>query len=282
MLDLNRVHCGDLADLLPRIDAKSINAIVTSPPYADQRKHQYGGISEADYPDWTVEWMRQARRVLADDGNVAIVIRPHVKDGQISDYVLRTRLALRSDGWKECDELIWIKPGAPPLGHKFRPRRSWESILWFSTTGKSYCDPVANGAASDRIGMESVKGVGNYIVTSSACRSGIARSRDYVEVSTASAHKQSFNNHPAQYPVKLAEWIINLLCPPSGVVLDPFMGSGSTAVAALNTGRRFIGCELKQEYIDIANQRIMPLLADPFFPLICDAQAPSVPQIHAV
>jgi site-specific DNA-methyltransferase (adenine-specific) len=60
---------------------KSVHAVITSPPYANQRRRQYGGIAEADYPESTVRWMSEVRRVLADDGNVAIVIRPHVRQG---------------------------------------------------------------------------------------------------------------------------------------------------------------------------------------------------------
>ena len=146
---------------------KSVHAVITSPPYANQRRRQYGGIAEADYPEWTVRWMSEVRRVLADDGNVAIVIRPHVRKGEISDYVLRTRLAIREAGWHEIEELIWIKPSAAPLGHAGRPRRSWESVLWFSTSRHPYCDPVANGSQSSRIGSRTKKGLGDYVHSTS-------------------------------------------------------------------------------------------------------------------
>src|SRR4051812_17092187 len=111
---LNAIQHASCFDALAKIPNNSINAVITSPPYAEQRKKQYGGVSEADYPTWTVEWMSAIWDRLTDDGNVAIVIRPHLKNGQISDYVLRTRLALREAGWRECEELIWIKPGSPP------------------------------------------------------------------------------------------------------------------------------------------------------------------------
>jgi site-specific DNA-methyltransferase (adenine-specific) len=238
---------------------KSISAVVTSPPYANQRLRQYGGISESDYPAWTVAWMEKVRPILVDGGNVAVVIRPHVKGGQISDYVLRTRLAIRAAGWQEIEELIWVKPSAAPLGHRYRPRRSWESILWFSNSPRPYCDPKANGRSSDRIGYATKKGLQDY-VHSTNCKppaSGIARCRDYVEVATAAANRDSFNHHPAQYPTKLAEWIIKLLCPPGGVVIDPFMGSGTTAVAARNTGRRFVGCDISPAFVSIARRRLV-------------------------
>src|ERR1039457_4275411 len=92
--------------------------------------------------------MAALRPKLTGDGSVLIVIRSHVRDGVVSDYVLKTRLALRNDGWKECEELIWLKPNAPPLGSDYRPRRTWEHILWFSKTPKPYIDLRANGSYS--------------------------------------------------------------------------------------------------------------------------------------
>src|SRR5690606_9388776 len=64
------------------------------------------------------------------------------------------------------------------------------------------------------------------------------------------------NNHPTVKPVKLMEYLIKLVTPPKGIVLDPFLGSGTTAIAALNTGRYFIGIEKEKKYVDIAKKRI--------------------------
>jgi site-specific DNA-methyltransferase (adenine-specific) len=259
---LNAIQHASCFDALAKIPNNSINAVITSPPYAEQRKKQYGGVSEADYPTWTVEWMSAIWDRLTDDGNVAIVIRPHLKNGQISDYVLRTRLALREAGWRECEELIWIKPGSPPMGHIGRPRRSWESIHWFAKREKSFCDPLANGVASNRLGLESKKGMSNYIHDQVArvTTSGIARCRDYVEVSTSGVNRDPINTHPAQFPEQLARWLIELLCPPQGIVFDPFIGSGTTAVAALRTGRPYAGADLCEDYVRIANHRLNQIL----------------------
>ncbi len=258
---IDQIFFGSCSEVLPNFPDESVDCVVTSPPYADQRKKLYDGIPEAEYPAWTVEYMKQVRRVLKPEGSVAIVIRPHLKDGHISDYVLRTRLALRDDGWYENDEFIWIKPNAPPMGHNQRPRRSWESILWFSSVTLPYCDAKANGVDSDRLGLESKKGVGTYVHTPGKAKSGVARSRDYVEVGTSQVNKDPDNDHPAQYPEEVAEWLIRMLCPLDGVVLDPFMGSGTTAVAALNTGRHYVGVEKKTDYEHIINKRIGQALA---------------------
>ena len=144
------VTCGDCLDLIPTLEDESIQLVVTSPPYAEQRKGQYQSISEKDYPQWSVEWMASLWDKLTPDGSVLIVIRPHVSKGVLSDYVLRTRLALRDDGWTECEELVWPKPDAPPLGSLHRPRRAWESVLWFAEYGNPYVNLNACGRESDR------------------------------------------------------------------------------------------------------------------------------------
>ena len=107
---------GDCLDLIPTLDDCSVSLVVTSPPYADQRAGHYESVPEEDYPDFTVNWMTALEPKMTPDGSVFVVIRPHLRAGVISDYVLRTRLTLREAGWNECEELIWLKPGAPPLG----------------------------------------------------------------------------------------------------------------------------------------------------------------------
>lgn len=136
---------------------KFVDVVITSPPYAQQRKNQYDSISEKDYPLWTLEWVTECEKILKDNGSIFINIRPHIKNGAISDYVLKTRLLLRENGWKECEEIIWIKPDSPPLGSINRPRRSWEHILWFSKSNTPYVDVKKGGSVSDRIGFENSK-----------------------------------------------------------------------------------------------------------------------------
>lgn len=252
---MQKIICGDCFNTLPE---HPIDLVVTSPPYAQQRASQYGGIPEEDYPAWTVKWMQAVRPLLKITGSVAIVIRPHIRQHVISDYVLKTRLALREDGWDEAEELIWTKPDAPPMGHIKRPRRSWESILWFAKdASKVFCDPKANGNISKRIGMETTKGVGDWKAGVCKAKEGIARCRDYVEVGTGQVDKSKENTHPAQYPQALVEWIIRLLCPANGHVLDLFMGSGTTLVACAKLGINVTGIEINKEYCEIARRRLI-------------------------
>ena len=247
--------------LLDRVPLTSVDLVFTSPPYANQRQKFYESIPQEEFPARMTRWMNSCIPSLKPEASIAIVIRPHIKEGKLSDYVIRSRLAAREAGWIECDELIWVKPNSPPIGHNKRPRRSWESILWFSLTNKPYCDPKANGQYSKRIGMVSKKGRKKYISGADLSEDwqdteGISRCRDYVEVGTAECDHSEGNTHPAQFPLRLAQWVIALLCPPGGTVLDPFMGSGTTALACKMTGRHYYGIDLSEEYCDVARKRL--------------------------
>ena len=258
--DASRVVCGDCMKLIPTLDDGTVNLVVTSPPYAEQRKGHYQGVTERDYPAWTVEWMEPLWDKLAPDGSVLIVIRPHVKKGALSDYVLRTRIALREDGWTECEELIWLKPTSPPLGSTHRPRRSWESILWFSTTGNPFCNPKACGRDSNRIGFQgSLRfGVGrNGTVTkgqSMAATTGVSRCPDVFVAGVG--ENDGTIDHPAMFPVSLAEQLIMTFSRQSDLILDPFCGSGSTLCGAKRSLRVFRGFDLSRKYVRMALERL--------------------------
>jgi DNA modification methylase len=262
----NEILTGDCLELIGQLDDNSINTVVTSPPYATQRETQYNSISETDYPAWFTTIMTALKPKMTPDGSVLVVIRANVAKGCLSDYVLRTRLAVRESGWIEPDELVWVKaadredsiPSGPPLGSNQRPRRSWENILWFSPTTKPYVDLKACGnpkskrtngyQGSTRFGMgEMVSGV-------SAVTSGTSNVTDVFRSPLGDIDRGVM--HPAMYPVSLCQKLIMTFSKTGDVILDPFAGSGSTLLAAISTKRLYIGMELSEEYVKIAQERI--------------------------
>jgi site-specific DNA-methyltransferase (adenine-specific)/site-specific DNA-methyltransferase (cytosine-N4-specific) len=257
-MKIDTVICGDCCNIIPQLENKSIRACITSPPYALQRKKLYEGIAPEDYPQWTVEWMKPLKDKLTDDGSILIVIRPSIKNGELSDYVLKTRLALRQDGWVECEELIWYKPDAPPLGSCSRPRRTWESILWFSKTGNPYINLKACGnkkstrtggfAGSTRFGEG-----GDSPIAKNQCRefkSGTSRCTDIFVAYVGEIQKGV--QHPAMYPPTLTDQLVQTFTTEEDVVLDPFVGSGTTLISARKYNRHWIGIDNKPEYVEMA------------------------------
>ena len=251
---------GDCLDLIPTLKDESVSLVVTSPPYAQQRAGHYEGVSEEDYPDFTVDWMTALAPKMTPDGSVFIVIRPHVRDGVLSDYLLKTRLAVREAGWHECEELIWLKPDAPPLGSLKRPRRTWESVLWFSRSPQPYCDLKACGRESERVGFEgSLRfGVGGDSplsrVQAAGCTNGTARIPDVI-VANVGGNEPGLD-HPAVFPLALAEQLVRTFSQAGDLVLDNFCGSGQTLLAAKGCGRRYLGIEREEKYVRMTLGRL--------------------------
>lgn len=258
--DAAKILHGDCLDLIPSLEDGSVQLVLTSPPYAEQRNGHYQGVAEKDFPDWTVRWMEPLWEKLTDNGSVLIVIRPHLKKGVLSDYVLRTRLALRDDGWCENEELIWLKSDAPPLGSTKRPRRTWESVLWFSKTSQPYCNTFACGRDSNRIGFDaSVRfGTGNgkpvHGGQNFEVGSGKARCND-VFVAPVGGNPQ-WNDHPAVFPTILAEQLILTFSQEGELVVDPFVGSGTTCFSAKKLRRDYRGFDINKKYVKLTLKRL--------------------------
>lgn len=257
------IRHGDCLEVLRDLPENSVDSVVTSPPYAMQRKSTYGGIPEKDYPEWTVAWMREVWRVLKDDGSVIINISPHINAGQLSDYVMHTRLALRADGWSEVDEIVWHKANAMPTGSPRKPKRSWESLLWYAKHGQPHSDAKAMGKppTGPKFGKRGAAARNGWAhdATGGCSSPDIARVQNVVQIGKLSG-EQSIN-HPAPYPWQLAEWCGKLITPDGGTILDPFTGSSSTGVAAIKNGWNFIGIDQSLEYIDMSRSRLSAELA---------------------
>jgi site-specific DNA-methyltransferase (adenine-specific)/site-specific DNA-methyltransferase (cytosine-N4-specific) len=249
--------CGDALSLIPTLANRSVNLCLTSPPYAMQRKRQYGGVAEKEYPAWMAAVMAALRPKLTNDGSVLLVIRSHVCDGVVSDYVLRTRLALRNEGWMEFQECVWLKRDAPFLGSHDRLRASFEPILCFAKSKVPYINLTANGNYSDRIGFTGAVRFGDnghFHSKGSEHKTGQSRGTDVFTANVADNGNGIM--HPAAYPVSLCEQLILQFSRQGALVLDPFCGSGTTLVAAQRLGRRWIGFDSKREYVELAAKRL--------------------------
>ena len=250
----SEVDLGDCKRKILQIPDGSVSLVLTSPPYAMQRKDEYGGIEEKDYPAWLTGILELFKPKMRTDGNVIVNIRSHVDRGSVSDFVLRTRLAIREAGWIECEELIWYKSNGGRGGSIQRPRRTWEHLLWYSLSEKPYVDLKACGTASDRLGGSPIQGTNPvYGVNKKGQHSGVARITDIFTCPIA----RNPTNHTAVFPIGLCEQVIATFCPPDGLVVDPFAGSASTLIAAQKMGRRSIGYEMLKDHFNDQAKRIL-------------------------
>ncbi len=111
---LDKLVLGDCLKILQDIPSNSINLIVTSPPYADNRKSTYGGVSPDEYVEWFLPISAELRRVLKDDGSFILNIKEKVVDGERHTYVLELILAMKRQGWLWTEEYMWHKRNSTP------------------------------------------------------------------------------------------------------------------------------------------------------------------------
>ena len=146
------------------------------------------------------------------------------------------------------------------LGSLKRPRRAWESILWFSRSPQPYCDLKACGRESERVGFEGSLGFGvggDSPINqgqSTGCTNGVARITDVIVANVGS--NEPGLEHPAMFPLALADQLIRTFSQSGDLVLDPFCGSGQTLLAAKECRRRYLGIEREAKYVRIALERL--------------------------
>jgi len=126
------IWLGDCLDILPRIESDSVDLIVTSPPYADQRKHTYGGVSPDHYVEWFEPITAELKRVLKPKGSFILNIKERVVNGERHTYVLDLIVAMRRQGWRWTEEYIWHKKNCYPGKWPTRFRDAWERCLHFT------------------------------------------------------------------------------------------------------------------------------------------------------
>ena len=264
---LNTVIHGDCISTLPELYSTSgefADLIIFSPPYAQQRKDTYGGIPEEDYPNWMLSVVRAGMAVLKPTGSLVINIKEHVNEGTRSLYVLETTLLLAKE-FRFVDEFIWHKTNPFPTGNKKRLKDGFERCLHFAKTVdyQFYPDNVRAKSTSEWAGdNERRKNKGDHKTNNG---SGMNMSKritgDLVRPSNVITMPASSLNieHPAVYPIGLPDFFIRLMTKEGDVVVDPFLGSGTTALAALKLGRRFLGVEQNEDYVQLAETRIAAL-----------------------
>jgi len=255
------VMFGDSKEQLKSLADDSVDLIVTSPPYADQRKNTYGGIHHDDYVEWFLPIAEQLLRVLKPTGTFILNIKEKVVEGERSTYVMELILAMRQQGWLWTEEFIWHKKNSYPGKWPNRFRDAWERLLQFNKDRhfNMYQDEVMvpmgdwsksrlrNLSETDKrrdtskVGSGFGKNISNWLTRDKAYPTNV------LHLATECNNK----NHSAAFPEELPEWFIKLFTREGDMVLDPFMGSGTTLDVAKRMGRNSIGIDVVREYYEM-------------------------------
>jgi len=263
---VNRIILGDCEEILKGFPDNCIDLIFTSPPYADQRRHTYGGIKPDQYVDWFLPRSEQFLRVLKPTGTFILNIKERAVNGERHTYVIDLIPKMRAQGWLWTEEFIWHKKNSFPGKWPNRFRDSWERLLQFNKHRKfsmyqeAVMVPVGDWAKNRLVNLSET----DRIRDESRVQSGfgknvsnwVGRDKVYPTNVLHLATECSNRNHSAAFPESLPTWFIELFTQPEDVVLDPFIGSGTTAVAAKRLGRKFVGIDIDERYCYMTEERL--------------------------
>ncbi len=258
-------HANQALDILPK---KCVRTVITSPPYWSLRDYEVEEQTGRDdslenYIASIVKTFAKVRRVLADDGTIwlnvgdvytsgnrryrapdrknrarAMSVRPPTPEGlkpkDLIGVPWRLAFALQEDGWWLRSEVIWNKPNAHPESVRDRPTKSHETVFLLSKNQNYHYD------------VDAIRGPNGR------------RLRTTWDFPTEPRKRTdgSIDDHPAIMPLSLARRCVEITSCPGDVVLDPYAGSGTTLIAARDRGRRWIGVELKPEFVDLIERRL--------------------------
>lgn len=266
-LPIDRIICADALNALKRLPNDSIDCIVTSPPYADNRKNTYGGIKTDSYVDWFLPISKELLRVLKPTGTFILNIKEKIENGERSTYVLELILAMKKQGWHWTEEFVWHKKNCFPGKWPNRFRDAWERCLQFNKDKRfnMYQDevmvPIGKWAKSRLNNLSETDLRRDNAKTDSGFGKNVSNwvGRDMVYPTNVLhlATECNNKNHSAAFPVELPSWFIKLFSKTDDIVLDPFIGSGTTAVASVRLDRHYIGIDTVKEYCVLSELNVM-------------------------
>lgn len=280
---------GDAIQVLRQLKAGSVNLVVTSPPYALHFKKAYGNASQSEYVKWFLPFAKEIFRVLKDDGSFVLNIGGSWTPGQPTRSIYQYRLLVElidAIGFHLAQECYWYNPAKMPVPaewvtvRRVRVKDSVEHVWWLSKTPnpKANNRKVLKPYSKDMLRLnkrgvrETVRPSGHVInkswtaldnggsIPSNVIGHGddAATAEDMMifgnntanDVYTKRCKELGITIHPARFPSYLPKFFIDLLTDENDLVVDPFAGSNTTGAVCEHSNRRWIACDLVEEYLE--------------------------------
>jgi DNA modification methylase len=269
-------YCGDSLDLLPLLPSASIDLVLTSPPFALQRKKEYGNKDEAAYIDWLTAFGRQVHRVLKDDGSFVLDLGGAYRKGVPARSLYNFRVLIRlcdEVGFYLAEDFYWYNPAKLPSPiewvnkRKLRAKDAVNTVWWFSKSQWPKADitkvlaPYSERmkkllADPETFYMPKLRPSGHDIGKAFAKDNGGALPSNLLQIPNTESNGRYLTGckianarlHPARFPAKLPQFFIRLLTEPNDIVLDIFAGSNTTGHVAETERRRWLAFEVSREY----------------------------------
>lgn len=278
-------YIGDSRDLLSELPDSSISLAITSPPFALQRKKEYGNESQEDYVDWLSRFAELLLPKLKDDGSFVIDIGGAYKKGIPARSLYPYRVLINFCdylGYELAEEFFWHNPSKLPSPiewvnkRKIRVKDSVNTVWWFSKTAwpkanvSNVLSPYSDRMRKliddpDKFYKPKLRPSGHDIGKGFAKDNGGAIPPNLLQFPNTESNGRYVAGckavgsaaHPARFPSRLPEFFIKFLTDPDDVVLDFFAGSNTTGEAAERLGRRWIGFEERSDYVAASTFRFV-------------------------
>lgn len=264
-----KLYLGDCLDILPQIETASVDAVITDPPYP-HIKQDYGTWTTEEWWELVVEGViPEVRRILKPTGSAVFILQPNSKHvGQMRGWLWEF-MAWVCREWNMVQDAYWWNIVTMPTVHASQHGlmrgsvktcvwaglkdcyRNQASVLWKES--EAMTAQRLSGRADNKTGPSGYIFNRKNMVSSSKRRGGVTPFNILPFANTSAR-----SGHGAGTPLRLVDWWVRYICPPSGVICDPFMGSGTMGIAAIQNGCSFIGIEKmpEQGYFATAKQRI--------------------------
>jgi len=262
---INNIYKGDSLQLMKELDDNSIDLVITSPPYADLKKYiDFDGIHPDKYVEWFIPYCKEIERIIKPTGSFILNINDKVQNKIRHPYVIDLISTLHKEtNLLMYERLFWNKKKSLPNRARFGDRV--EYLFWFVKDSKKfyinfdemrteYCD-----SSITRMKQPLQKRFSRKENESKEKKSWSPNTKGALPstlINISSETKKIVDNHVAVYPVELAEYFIKGATKEGDLILDPFMGTGTSGVAAKRNNRNWIGFEMQEEYIKKSLERI--------------------------